>query len=118
MKIFKHCVVYFVTIALFFSQVLGANAHSLNKSSQDSDFISIMEQDNKITRVINMISSYISEQKTEKNVKKVAALFGFEAAIFGLIAYFVYFFTRRTDSRRTSNQRAFDAFAHSAWALN
>ncbi|PIT69356.1 hypothetical protein [Bartonella tribocorum] len=119
MKIFRHCVLYVVAIALFFSQVLGAHADSLNGRFQDAGFISAMTQENGVTKAVNMIIGQFGGQGTEKNIHKVAALMGMEAAIFGLVAYLVYFFTRKPPSpNRETGGRIFDAFAHSAWTLN
>lgn len=119
MKIFKHCILYVVAMAIFFSQVLGANADSLNDRFQNTGFISVMTQENGVTKAINMIMNQFGGQGAEKNIQKVVALMGMEAALFGLIAYFVYFFTRKPPSaNRATGGRAFDAIAHSAWALN
>lgn len=118
MKIFKHCILYVVAIALFFSQVLGANADSLNGRFQNTGFISVMAQENGVTKAVNMIISQFGGQGAEKNVHKVAALMGMETAIFGLIAYLVYFFTRESPSpTREIGGRIFDAFASSVWAF-
>ncbi|CAK01827.1 hypothetical protein [Bartonella tribocorum] len=119
MKIFKHCIVCLVATAIFFSQVLGANANSLNGRFQNDDFISGMTQENGVTKAVNMIINQLGGQSDEKNVQKVAALMGMEAAIFGLIAYLVYFFSRKPPSpKRSSGGRIFDALAYSAWAFN
>lgn len=119
MKIFKHCILYVVAMAIFFSQVLGANADSLNDRFQNTGFISVMTQENGVTKAINMIMNQFGGQGAEKNIQKVVALMGMEAALFGLIAYFVYFFTRNPpSSNRATGGRTFDAVAHSAWALN
>ncbi|WP_273717710.1 MULTISPECIES: hypothetical protein [Bartonella] len=119
MKIFNHCIVYVVAMAIFFSQVFCANADSLNGRFQNTGFISVMTQENGVTKAVNMIISQFGGQGAEKNVHKVAALMGMEAAIFGLIAYLVYFFTRKPPSpRRATGGRTFDAVTHSAWALN
>ncbi|WP_375663661.1 hypothetical protein [Bartonella sp. CL63NXGY] len=119
MKIFKHCIVCFVAVAIFFSQVLGANADSLNDRFQNAGFISVMTQENRVIKAVDMIISQFGGQGAEKDVQKVAGLMGMEAAIFGLVAYLVYFFTRKPPSpNRETGGRAFDAFAYSAWALN
>ncbi len=119
MKIFKHCMVCVVAVAIFFSQVLGANADSLNGRFQNAGFISVMTQENRVIKAVDMIISQFGGQGAEKNVQKVAGLMGMEAAIFGLIAYLVYFFTRKPPSPgRTTGGRTFDALAHSAWAFN
>ncbi|EJF86077.1 hypothetical protein [Bartonella rattimassiliensis] len=117
MKIFKHCILCFVATAIFFSQVLKTNADSLNGRLQNDDFVSMMTQENGVTKAVNMIISQVGGQSAEKNVQKVAALMGFEAAIFGLIAYLVYFFTRKPPSaKRATGGRVFDAISYSAWA--
>ncbi len=119
MKIFKHCILYVVAMAIFFSQVLGANADSFNDRFQNTGFISVMTQENGVTKAVNMIMNQFGGQDAEKNVQKVVALMGMEVAIFGLISYFVYFFTRKPpSSSRATGKRAFNAIAHSAWALN
>ncbi len=119
MKIFKHCIVCFVAVAIFFSQILRANADSLNGRFQNAGFISVMTQENRIIKAVDMIISQFGGQGAEKNVQKVAGLMGLETAIFGLIAYLVYFFTRKPPSpNRETGGRTFDAFAHSSWALN
>lgn len=117
MKIFKHCIVYLVAVAIFFSQVLGANADSLNSRLQNDNFISMMTQENGVTKAVNMIINQLGGQSAEKNVQKVAALMGMEAAIFGLIAYLVYFFSRKPPSpARGMSGKVFDAINYSAWA--
>ncbi|WP_083868445.1 hypothetical protein, partial [Bartonella queenslandensis] len=114
-----HCILYVVAIAIFFSQVLGANADSLNGRLQNTGFVSVMTQENGVTKAVNMIINQLGGQSAEKNVQKVAALMGMEAAIFGLIAYLVYFFSRKPPSpKRATGGRTFDAVTHSAWALN
>ncbi|WP_375619916.1 MULTISPECIES: hypothetical protein [unclassified Bartonella] len=119
MKIFKHCIVCVVAFAIFFSQVLGANAGSLNGRFQNAGFISVMTQENRVIKAVDMIISQFGGQGAGKNVQKVAGLMGIETAIFALIAYFVYFFTRKPPSpSRETGGRAFDALAYSAWALN
>ncbi|WP_175869426.1 hypothetical protein [Bartonella gabonensis] len=119
MKIFKHCILYIIAIAIFFSQVFCVNANSLNGGFQNTGFISVMTQENGVTKAVNMIMSQFGEQSAEKNVQKVVALLGMETAFFGLIAYFVYFFTRNPPSaKRGTSGKTFDAMAHSAWALN
>ncbi|WP_330168829.1 hypothetical protein [Bartonella grahamii] len=119
MKIFKHCMLCVVAVAIFFSQVLGANANSLNGRFQNAGFISVMTQENRVIKAVNMIISQFGEQGAEKNVQKVVALMGAEALIFGLVAYLVYFFTRTPPGpKRTTGGKVFDALAHSAWALN
>ncbi|WP_375694200.1 hypothetical protein [Bartonella sp. AD24XZML] len=118
MKIFKHCIVCFVAVAIFFSQILRANADSLNGRFQNAGFISVMTQENRVIKAVDMVISQFEGQGGEKNVQKVAGLMGMEAAIFGFIAYLVYFFTRKPpDPRRSAGERAFDAFVYSAWAL-
>lgn len=119
MKIFKHCILYVVAMAIFFSQVFGANADSLNNRFQNIGFISVMTQENGVNKAVNMIMNQFGGKRADKNVQKVAALMGMEAAIFGLIAYLVYFFTRKPPSpNRATGGRIFDAFAYSSWALN
>nr|WP_275046227.1 hypothetical protein [Bartonella sp. MM73XJBT.G] len=106
-------------MAIFFLQVLGANADSLNDRFQNTGFISVMTQENGVTKAVNMIMSQFGGQGAEENVQKVVALMGLETAFFGLIAYLVYFFTRKPPSpNRATGGRTFDAVAHSAWALN
>ncbi len=53
-------------------------------------------------------------QSVEKNVQKVAGLMGMEAEIFGLVAYFIYLFTREPH-HQTPGQRAFTSYARSTW---
>ncbi len=119
MKIFKHCVLCVVAVAIFFSQILGANADSLNGRFQNAGFISVMTHENRVIKAVDMIISQFGGQGAEKNVQKVAILMGIETLIFGLVAYLVYFFTRTPSSpERTTGGRMFDALAHSAWALN
>ncbi|EJF88568.1 hypothetical protein ME1_00531 [Bartonella vinsonii subsp. arupensis OK-94-513] len=91
MKIFKNFALYTVVIAFFFSQVLGANAHSLKSLSQESHFTSIISEEN-------------------KGVIKVSDLTGIEAEVLGLIVYFVYSFTRKLNSTHPGYERIFDAF--------
>ncbi|WP_375616294.1 hypothetical protein [Bartonella sp. AP58NXGY] len=118
MKIFKHCIVCFVAVAIFFSQILRANADSLNGRFQNAGFISVMTQENRVIKAVDMIISQFGGQGAEKNVQKVAGLIGFETAIFGFIAYLIYFFTRKPpDPSSSVGERAFTAFAYSAWAL-
>ncbi|WP_212112303.1 hypothetical protein [Bartonella queenslandensis] len=117
MKICKHCIVYLVAVAIFFSQVLGANADSLNGKLQNDDFNPVATQENGVTKAVNMIINQFEGQSAEKNVQKVAALMGMEAAIFGLIAYLVYFFSRKPPSpSRGMSGKIFDAINYSAWA--
>ncbi|WP_375703453.1 hypothetical protein [Bartonella sp. AD13SXNS] len=118
MKIFKQCILCVVAVAIFFSQVLGANADSLNGRFQNAGFISIMSQENRVIRAVDMVISQFGGQSRKKDVQKVAGLIGFETAIFGFIAYLVYFFTRKPpDPSSSVGERAFTAFAYSAWAL-
>ncbi|WP_375674680.1 hypothetical protein [Bartonella sp. CL100XZDX] len=119
MRIFKHCISCVVAVAIFFSQVLGANADSLNGRFQNADFISVMKKENRVIKTVKAIISQFSEQSREKDVQKVAGLIGMEPAIFGLIAFLVYFFTRKPpDPRKSAGEKAFTAFTRSAWALN
>ncbi|WP_212112302.1 hypothetical protein [Bartonella queenslandensis] len=119
MKIFKHCISCVVAVAIFFSQILGANADSLNGRFQNDDFISVMKEENGVIKTVKAIISQISGQSGERDVQKVAGLIGMEAAIFGLIAYLAYFFSRKPPTHHQKpGERAFTAFARSAWALN
>lgn len=119
MKIFKHCIVCLVATAIFFSQVLGANANSLNGRLQNDDFIPTITQENGVTKAVNMIINRLGGESAEQNVQKVAALMGMEAAIFGLVAYLVYFFSRKPPSpTRGIGGKIFDALTYSAWAFN
>ncbi|WP_455465899.1 hypothetical protein [Bartonella sp. B39] len=127
MKIFQKIALYIVTIAFFFSQILEANAYYLSNHSQNSNFtsISIMSEEKKVVKAINMVMDYISTQRTkqgtEQDVKEGVIKVEFSAilipALWGLIAYFAYFFSRKPDPSRKLSQRTFDAFMHSAWAL-
>ncbi|WP_254474228.1 hypothetical protein [Bartonella sp. B1098] len=45
MKIFKNCILCIVEVAIFFSQVLGENAHFVNGGFQNAGFISAMKQE-------------------------------------------------------------------------
>ncbi|WP_208442222.1 hypothetical protein [Bartonella raoultii] len=119
MKIFKNCILCIVAVAIFFSQVLGANAHSVNSEFKDSSFISGMTQENKVIKTIKEIVSQFSGQSVENNVQKVALLMGMEVAILGLAAYLAYFFSAPAlPAYKKPGQREFTAFARSAWALN
>ncbi|PIT68617.1 hypothetical protein CEV08_07645 [Bartonella tribocorum] len=62
MKIFKHCVLYIIAMAIFFSQVLGVNAGSLSSKLQDTGFISVVTQENGGTEAANVV---VSSQGTE-----------------------------------------------------
>ncbi|MBB4076658.1 hypothetical protein GGR08_000964 [Bartonella fuyuanensis] len=119
MKIFKNCILCFVIVGILFSHVLKANADSLNNRFQNAGFISVMTQENRVFKAVNLIINRFKGQNTEKNIQKVAGLMGAEALIFGLVAYLVYFFTRKPpSSSRATGGRTFDAFTHSAWAFN
>ncbi|OPB35130.1 hypothetical protein [Bartonella taylorii] len=118
MKIFQKIALYIVTIAFFFSQVLEANAYYLNSHSQGSSFASTVSKENK---VVNMVMDHISTQSTEqdfkKGVVKVGIMMGLAPALWGLIAYFTWLFSKKRPPYRTPGQKAFDAFADSAWML-
>ncbi|WP_375619942.1 MULTISPECIES: hypothetical protein [unclassified Bartonella] len=121
MKIFQKIALYIVTIAFFFSQILEANAYYLNSHSQDSSFSSTVSKENKFFKAIDMVMDHISTQSTEQDVKegviKVGMSMGFAAALWGLIAYFSWLFSKKRPPYRTPGQKAFDALADSAWML-
>ncbi|WP_246464860.1 hypothetical protein [Bartonella phoceensis] len=118
MKIFSHFIVCVVAVAILFSQILGANADSLNSRFQNTGSIFEMRQENGAAETVNTIISRFAGQSIEKDVQKVVGLIGMEAAIFGLVAYLVYFFTRRPPSaQRATGGRVFDALTYSIWAL-
>ncbi|CAK01828.1 hypothetical protein [Bartonella tribocorum] len=118
MKIFKHCISCVVAVAIFFSQVLGASADTLNGRFQNTGFISVMKQENGVIKTVKDIIRQFSGQSSEKGVQKVAGLIGAEVAIFGLLAYLFYFFSAPAlPPHQKPGQRAFTAFARSAWAL-
>ncbi|WP_375666469.1 hypothetical protein [Bartonella sp. TT121SHDZB] len=118
MEIFKNCMLCVVAVVIFFSQVLRVNADSLNDRFQNAGFTSIMSQENRVIKAVDMIINQFGRPSTEKNVHKVAALMGMETAIFGFIAYLVYFFTRQPpDPGKSVGERTFTAFARSVWAL-
>ncbi|WP_375648805.1 MULTISPECIES: hypothetical protein [unclassified Bartonella] len=121
MKIFQKIALYIVTIAFFFSQVLEANAYYLNSHSQDSSFASTVSKENKVVKAIDMVMDHISTQSTEqdfkKGVVKVGIMMGLAPALWGLIAYFSWLFSKKRPPYRTPSERAFDAFADSAWML-
>ncbi|WP_375641689.1 MULTISPECIES: hypothetical protein [unclassified Bartonella] len=119
MKIFQKIALYIVTIAFFFSQVLEANAYYLNSHSQGSSFASTVSKENKAVKAIDMIMDYISTQSTEQGVKKgiikVGIFMGLAPAVWGLIAYFSYLFSKKPTPSRTPSEKAFHAFVDSAW---
>ncbi|WP_254493634.1 hypothetical protein [Bartonella sp. B1099] len=75
-----------------------------------------MKQENGVIKTINAVMSQFVGQSVEKNVQKVANLIGMEAAIFGLVAYFIYLFTREPlTHHQTPGQRVFTSYARSTW---
>ncbi|WP_375628782.1 hypothetical protein [Bartonella sp. TT67HLJMS] len=121
MKIFQKIALYIVTIAFFFSQVLEANAYYLNSHSQGSSVASTVSKENKVVKAIDMVMNHISTQSTEQDLKKgvvkVGIMMGLAPALWGLIAYFSWLFSKKRAPYRTPGQKAFDAFADSAWML-
>lgn len=119
MKIFQKIALYIVTIAFLFSQVLEANAYYLNSHAQGSSFASTVSKENKVVKAIDMdhISTQSTEQDFKKGVVKVGIMMGLAPAVWGLIAYFAWLFSKKPDPYRTSGERAFDAFVDSAWML-
>ncbi|WP_375650487.1 hypothetical protein [Bartonella sp. OT172YNZD] len=121
MKIFQKIALYIVTIAFFFSQVLEANAYYLNSHSQDSSFASTVSKENKVVKALDMVMDHISTQSTEqdfkKGVVKVGFMMGLAPALWGLIAYFSWLFSKKRPPYRTPGEKAFDAFAGNAWML-
>ncbi|ACS51898.1 hypothetical protein [Bartonella grahamii] len=121
MKIFQKIALYIVTIAFFFSQILEANAYYLNSHSQGSSFASTVSKENKVVKAIDMVMDHISTQSTEQDVKKgvvkVGVMMGLAPALWGLIAYFSWLFSKKRDPYRIPGERTFNAFADSAWML-
>ncbi|WP_208439510.1 hypothetical protein [Bartonella grahamii] len=121
MKIFQKIALYIVTIAFFFSQILEANAYYLNSHSQGSSFASTVSKENKVVKAIDMVMDHISTQSTEQDVKKgvvkVGVMMGLAPALWGLIAYFSWLFSKKRDPYHIPGERTFNAFADSAWML-
>ncbi|WP_455479244.1 hypothetical protein V4B17_05965 [Bartonella sp. B23] len=117
MKIFQKIALYIVTIAFFFSHVLESSAYSLNNHSHGYGFTSMISEEDEVVRAINTVMDHISTQNIEQGVIKVGIFAALGPALWGLAAYLVYLFSRKHNPSRKPNERSFDAFAYSAWAL-
>ncbi|PIT68619.1 hypothetical protein CEV08_07655 [Bartonella tribocorum] len=80
-------------MAIFFSQVLGVNAGSLNSKFQDTGLISVMTQENGVIKAADMVIRQFGAQGAEKNIQRVVGLIGMESALLGGVGFIIFAIT-------------------------